>query len=184
MNNISFKSGYRTVPPKDFFKFAGAFGEQNYVGVPWTVKQSVFSSKAYTKNVMDCVVIGITDGLNVLLMHICPTKSENANFADISKYIQNTIEFMNKNCLQGFVMGSKNTPESKTLFDNVINFLDKLKIPTSYFKGGNCENHVAYWSATDNWIISNAKIKPFTSTKDNLKKTFDEIKISAFDEII
>ena len=67
---------------------ANKIGAKNYVDYPWTIKESVFSNNAYTKNIADCTVCGITDGLKVLLIHLCPTNKENFNFNKVIDLIK------------------------------------------------------------------------------------------------
>lgn len=191
MDNIVFQSRIRPVSPSMFNKTIKGFGEKVYVDYPWTVRESVFSEKAYTKDVFDCSVCGITDGLKVLLLHICPTMEENENFLKIENFIKNTIDLKNPD-LQGFVLGSKKMPivndYSGKLFDSFVRFLKKHKIPTTELKGGLHTHNVAYSSQTDEWLIStpllaNEEISKSIGAKNFLDKVFDKVKISKKDEV-
>ena len=57
MNNISFKSRIRPVGNWEFQGLTSGFAKKQYVNYPWTVKESVLSEKAITKNVYDCTWI-------------------------------------------------------------------------------------------------------------------------------
>ena len=184
MNEISFKSQIRTIPQKQFYEYVQRIGTKNSVNYPWTVKQSVFNTKAYTEAVQDCTAVGITDGMSVLLMHICPTRKENRKISLITNYIKNKINSMNKDYLQAIVLGSDDYRQSRNIFNGIIKFLEESKIPTSYFRKGKAKTHLAYWPTTDEWLISNANIKPNSQTKKNLKECFSEMKISELDEIV
>ena len=80
MNDISFTSRIRHCTKNEFNMVANRIGVKNYVGYPWTIKESVCSDSAYTRSIADCIVCGITDGLKVLLIHLCPTNAENFDF--------------------------------------------------------------------------------------------------------
>lgn len=192
MDSISFQSTIRPVGKTQFNKIVSTYGIQNYVDYPWTVKESVFAEKAYTKNIFDCTVCGITDGLKVLMLHICPTVGENKNFEKIIDFIRGKIDLTNPN-LQGFLFGSKDflefSKKSLEIFENFEKFFNDKKIPFSKIKGGNQINDVAYSSLTDEWIISHNLLeneaikKSFNSPLDFLKTFFNKVEISEFDEI-
>ena len=80
MDNITFTSRIRPVTRAEFSRVILSYGDKNFVGYPWTLKESVLSNKAYTKDIADCSVCGITDGLKVLLIHLCPTEKINFQF--------------------------------------------------------------------------------------------------------
>lgn len=192
MDNISFKSNIRLATPEEFKRITGCIGKKYSVNYPWTIKQSLLSESAYTTDILDCTVCGITDGQKVLLNHICPTISDNNNFQRIADFIKNKINIKNE-YLQGFILGSKqnskSSPNSTALFDNFVNLMNELKIPFSKFKGGDYVNNVAYSSTRDEWLISNQLINEDAKKnyKNNpiemFKKIFDEISISKLDDI-
>lgn len=191
MDNISFKSKIRLVPSAEFHRAAFVIGEKNFVKAPWTIKQSVLSNGAYTTDILDCTVCGLTDGQKVLLNHICPTHYANKDFNQIAEFIKSKIDLTNQ-FLQGFILGSKPncsaSPRSTTMFDNFVEFLQKYNIPFSEFKGGPYENNVAYSSLNDEWLISNKSIndkmkKNFKTPYPVLDSIFDKVQISEEDEI-
>ena len=184
MNQISFKSGIKTVSEAEFNQIVQRVGRNNVSGYPWTLMQSVLGQSAYTKNFDDCSVLIITDGEKVFMSHLCPTNKENQNFIEIIKFVKNIICMMKREYMQAFVLGSKNNHESFEFFNNILNFLNILKIPTSYFRCGKNINHAAYSSVKDELIISNKMIKSGSDSLVNLKNEFQEIKLSEFDEII
>ena len=192
MNNISFQSRIRPISKNEFSKITSSYGQKVFVDYPWTVKESVLDKKAYTKGVFDCTVCGITDGLKVLMLHICPTRKENADFNVITNYIKKRFDLKDSN-LQGFLLGSKKLPfldkKSEEIFHNFEKFFEKHNIPYSKIKGGLHENDVAYSSTTDEWLVShemleNENIKKFHRTPAKfLKEFYNDVKISELDEL-
>lgn len=85
-------------------------------------------------NILDCTVCGLTDGHQVLLMHICPTNPKNKSFNLIERFIKDRICLDDSN-LQGFILGSKlnnpETPLSEELFEKFVKFMKDYKIPFS-----------------------------------------------------
>lgn len=175
MNNISFQSRIRACNMAEFQRVTSTFA-RNSVNYPWTAKESVIADKAYTKDVFDCTVCGITDGLNVLLMHICPTVKENLNFKKIEKFILDKIDPHNPD-LQGFLLGSILTCGlcSGELFEKFEDFMNKYRIPFSKFQGSEGYSDVAYSSTTDEWLIR---------CPNGLKDQFRKIEISDLDELV
>lgn len=191
MNNISFKSRIRPVGHWQFQKLTSGFEAKHYVNYPWTVKESVLSEKAITKNVFDCTVCGITDGIKVLMLHICPTNKDNEDFSKIIKFIKDKIDLGNKN-LQCFLLGSyANTPNNRSgkIYENFEKFLTELRIPYTKLKGSSTFCDVAYSSSMDEWLIKHEKmgsadaIDECNTPLTFLRYHFDEVKISDLDEV-
>lgn len=189
INNISFTSAIRPVTVNQFMNSARMSCKS--VDYPWTIRESVLSENAYTTNVMDCTVCGITDGSKVLMMHICPTNEMNKNFSKISKFIKDKISQMNPE-LQAVVIGGKpaytHGKESYALFDKFTNLLTDLKIPFSKLKGGMGEKHVAYIRNSDEWLVASQMVErpqPYQlkSPEKELNKLFNEVDISELDEV-
>lgn len=193
MDNISFTSRIRPVGIDEFQEAITRISKKQFVDSPWTIKQSVLSDRAYTKDILDCTVCGITNKDKVLLMHICPTNPKNKKFSDIEKYINKIINLNNKD-LQGFILGSKrpnfNSPNTEKLFEKFVKFMKDYKIPFSQFKGGPFENHVAYSSAKDEWLIGNCLISKnmkqhyYDNPQAVLKRIFDKVEVSDLDEVV
>ena len=191
MDNVSFGSNIKLVS-NSIFKHKTSSGYKN-VNYPWTIKQSVCAAKASTDRIFDCTALGITDGNQVLLLHICPTEPKNFNYKNIEKFIKDNIfKKLNPEYLQGFILGSKanniNSPNSTKLFDFLEGVLKKLNIPYSKFKGGNYENNLAYNSINDEWIIGNYLLDNvsrgvFGNVENAAKKIFDEIEIAKTDNL-
>jgi hypothetical protein len=99
MSNISFQSRIKPVSKSEFRQLTSAYGKKSFVDYPWTVKESVLGKQAFTKGVFDCTVCGITDGLKVLMLHICPTREENSNFSKIIDFIKKKIEHVSSTLL-------------------------------------------------------------------------------------
>lgn len=76
MEKVSFTSRIRMVPLNEFRSAVANLPRKNFVSEPWTIKESVLADKAYTSDILDCTVCGLTDGQKVLLMHICPTNPQ------------------------------------------------------------------------------------------------------------
>lgn len=194
MDNISFQSRIRITNCDEFRRFAKkGFAQVNY---PWSIKETVYSQKARTDGIYDCTALGITDGLKVLLLHICPTVSKNQDFNKLETQItEKIINMMNLDYLQGFILGSKkyniNSPRSTELFDMMEGLLKKLHIQYSKFKGGNYNNSIAYDSTKDEWIIGSDFLNTISSPKESLfetpqkaaKRIFDQVKIADCDEL-
>ena len=191
MDNVSFQSRIKLTSMNAFDKEV-RYGKRNYVNYPWTVKQSVISDKAATTDIYDCTAAGFTDGLKVMLLHICPSMAENSNFKKIEKFITSKLD-IDSPYLQGFILGSKNfnpnSPNSPKVFDFFLNFMDKRFIPFSFFRGGDYANNIAYSSLTDEWIIGSELLNTvskdvFKTPKNAVEKIFEEVKISNCDELI
>lgn len=191
MNNISFQSRIRITDINTFNKEV-RYGKKNLVNYPWTKKESVLSDKAATTGILDCTCAGFTDGVKVLLMHICPTNPENKNLKSIDKYIKNKIDLTNPN-LQGFILGSKNnniySPNSPIIFDFFVNLMKNFNIRYSEFRGGDFSNNVAYSSLKDEWIIGSDllnnidKKKIFITPQKAVEKIFDKVQLDECDEL-
>lgn len=189
MDSISFQSTIRPISKPQFNKIVMSYGTNKYVDYPWTIKESVFSDRAYTKHVFDCTVCGITDGAKVLLMHLCPTNKENRSFQRISSYIKKHFDIKNPQ-LQGFLLGSKPNlfdEKSEQVFNIFEKFFEEHKIPYSKLKGGSHINDVAYSLDTDEWLVShdfagNDGVKKVLQTpKKFFDKFFGEVKLSKYD---
>ncbi len=191
MDKVSFTSRIRLV---SLDEFGGAFSKmkpKQRVDFPWTIKQSVLSHSAFTTDILDCTVCGFTDGRQVLLNHICPTNPVNYNFKRISDFIKKKIDLTNPD-LQGFILGAKlnnqATPFSGELFERFERFMEEFNIPYSKFKGGLFENHCAYSSSKDEWLIGNCLVTEgvkeiYKKPLQILERIFDEVKISSTDEV-
>lgn len=191
VNNITFSSRIRPVKKSEYIRIISGYGERNLVDYPWTLNQSVCAEKAYTKDVYDCSVCGITDGMQVLLMHLSPTNIANFDFAKVLNLVKEKFSLPNKD-LQAILLGGKsgniNKPESYQLFQKFEDFLSSCKIPFSKFKGGNGTSDVAYSSVTDEWIIANNQMESVLndktkSTSELFKKCYNEVSIAECDDL-
>ena len=190
MENISFQSRIRVVGNKTFNKCVKKT-KGNFVDYPWTIADSKLAQDAITTKVYDCSVLGISDGHQVLLMHLCPTISANLNYQAIENYVKSKINLKNPN-LQGLILGSKNnnvnSPNSPLLFEYLKSLLEKFKIPYSEFRGGDFTNNVAYRSSKDEWLIGNNLLDivtkdVFKTPKAFLDRVFDSYKIAKQDYV-
>ena len=188
MDGISFQSKIRLVTPHEINVGSSKYTRSKFVDYPWTVKQSVIKNEAMTRDVVDCSVCGITDGQNVFLNHICPTMEENFDFKKINNFIKAKVKLMNKENLQGFLLGSIGNEmyQSRLLFENFRRLMDELNIPTSIFRHGLTKIDVAYSSKTDEWLVSSDMVKqlrPKFSPETGAEYIFDEVKVSPLDEL-
>ena len=189
MDSISFQSRIRPVGINDYYTVSRKISERGNAKPPWTLDESVFNKDVFTSGVIDCTVCGITDGDKALLVHICPTVRENRNFSRIENYIRSKLELMNKEYLQGFLLGSQgNEPrESRVLFNKFVNLTERLNIPTSIFRAADNDVNVAYISDKDEWIISTKDVPALLkdrSPEETIHSIFEEVKLSKFDEIV
>lgn len=189
MNNVSFQSRIRPVTRNEFGRITSGFGKKNFVDFPWTLKESVLSDKAYTRDVADCTVCGITDGLKVLLIHLSPVNKANQEFDKVVNFIKSKLDLANPD-LQAILIGGKPScthgSESYCLFEKFEKFLSDSKIVFSKLKGGMGTKDVAYSSTTDEWLIASDNMKPlnpmvYTSPEAVLKQNFSEVVISSED---
>ncbi len=191
MDNLSFKSSIKFVTPKTFAKRIEVLSSKANVCSPWTVNETVVGKNAYTEDVIDCVVLGLTNGKKVLMCHICPTKKQNEDFQTIETFINRKVDFK-KDSWKGFLFGSKPywfmmDERSEALFGKFFNFLQKKNVPFSFFKGGEDVHNVAYFAKTDEWLITNVDDNKYLkggAIEDLLKnREFDEFRLSKFDDL-
>ena len=191
MNDITFTSRIRHCTKNEFNMVANKIGAKNHVDYPWTIKESVFSENAYTKSIADCTVCGITDGLKVLLIHLCPTNKENFNFTKVVDLIKNKFDLTNPD-LQALLIGGKpectHGADSYKLFGMFEKFLEDSKIPFSKLKGGMNTKDVAYLREKDEWLIANDSVKRpqfggYFSPEKAVKEAYMEVKIADCDEL-
>ena len=189
MNNISFTSRYRFVGNGEFARTTMPFSKQQFVDFPWTISEAVLSTRAYTKDVEDCTVLGLTDGLKIFLLHLTPSLSQNRKINRVTEFIKEKIDFDNP-YLQGFILGSKpnmiNSPHSEKVYDFLEKFLLDNKIPYSKMKGSKCAHGVAYNSSTDEWTIccENFSDKNKMTKDEFLKSNFNTIELCEEDEFV
>lgn len=186
-NNITFTSGIRAIPCKQFSTEFSRISSKNSVDYPWTLAESVKSNSAYTRGVADCTVCGITDGKDVLLMHVCPTMKTNHNVSGLRQFIARNIDLKNEN-LQGILIGSKQNKLSQNIYNMFLDFLNNFHIPFSELKIANDKVNVGYMSSTDEWLVSSLKMDKLLNKGENSKdiftNTFEKVTISVVDEIV
>ena len=190
MDKVSFTSLIRPVQAKEFSKSVSSIDRKNFVPYPWTFKQSVKAPKAYTTNICDCTVLGLTDGKDVFMAHLCPTQSVNHNRFELRRLLALNMDMKSPN-LQAVLIGSKNTKISQKLYDMLKETVDGFQIPCSELKisgDSGCSISTAYSAEKDEWLISCAKIDKLikSGVKDNLeilKNVFKKVNISDCDEI-
>jgi len=190
MNNISFKSSIKPVTRSEFYKITNTIGRKNFVDYPWTVKETIQARSAYTNNVFDCTVLGLTDGEKVTLLHLCPTKGENKDFNKIINFIEEKVDLKNS-FLQALLLGSQEKSLSKssaTLYNKLLALITKYNIPTTQLACAKEYTDVAYQSNTDEWIVTSYKISRGVEDKNPpeeiLRDVFKKVIISDTDEII
>lgn len=187
-NNLQFKSKIRPINYLKYREIIDKMGKNVEVKPPWTLAESIKNKNAFSTNIIDCTVCGLTNGQDVLMLHICPTVEKNKNFSKIKDFILKNFDVTSYDT-RGFLVGSqKNNMYSQfsdTLFQNFVNFMEKFEIPFSQFRGTKkIPVHVAYSSTRDEWLLSNPIVNPYRCDLKSLKMSFDDIKIDKGDELI
>ena len=187
-NNLQFKSKIRPINYLKYREIIDKMGKNVEVKPPWTLAESIKNKNAFSTNIIDCTVCGLTNGQDVLILHICPTVEKNKNFSKIKDFILKNFDVTSYDT-RGFLVGSqKNNMYSQfsdTLFQNFVNFMEKFEIPFSQFRGTKkVPVHVAYSSTRDEWLLSNPIVNPYRCDLESLKMNFDDIKIDKGDELI
>ena len=187
-NNLQFKSKIRPINYLKYREIIDKMGKNVEVKPPWTLAESIKNKNAFSTNIIDCTVCGLTNGQDVLMLHICPTVEKNKNFSKIKDFILKNFDVTSYDT-RGFLVGSqKNNMYSQfsdTLFQNFVNFMEKFEIPFSQFRGTKkIPVHVAYSSTRDEWLLSNPIVNPYRCDLESLKMNFDDIKIDKGDELI
>ena len=185
--NITFTSGIRAITCKQFSNEFMRLAPKSSVDYPWTLAESVKGTSAYTRGVADCTVCGITDGKDVLLMHICPTMKSNHNVSQLRQFIANKID-LKKDDLQGILVGSKLSKLSQNIYNMFAEFLENYNIPFSDLKIANDKVNVGYLGNKDEWVISSLKMDKLLNKNYESKKvfsdTFSKVCVSSEDEIV
>ena len=185
--NVSFKSAIKPVSAKEYAAAVVRIGQKKSVAHPWTLNESVKADSAYSTGIFDCTLCGITDGENVLMMHLCPDVQSNHNFSGIFRYIAQNIDLKNPQ-LQGFLLGSQLKKISAQIYTKFVDFFKNYNIPFSEFKIGLEKTNVAYVKEQDLWLISSLKIDKMLNKSVNsetiINKMFQKSSICEFDEII
>ena len=187
-NNLQFKSKIRPINYLKYREIIDKMGKNVEVKPPWTLAESIKNKNAFSTNIIDCTVCGLTNGQDVLMLHICPTVEKHKNFSKIKDFILKNFDVTSYDT-RGFLVGSqKNNMYSQfsdTLFQNFVNFMEKFEIPFSQFRGTKkVPVHVAYSSTRDEWLLSNPIVNPYRYDLESLKMSFDDIKIDKGDELI
>ena len=186
MNEISFTSKIVPVKQSDFNKITSSFSRDNFVDFPWTISSSRISQDVFTQRICDCSSCLITNGEKALLMHLLPSNENNHIFANVLQFLRNNVDLKDNN-LQAVLVGSKNTKSSLDIWNKFVDLLDYLKIPTTVLKNGKSPTHLAYRTSTDEVLISNEHIDKFLkkggTPKNSLINSFENVKISEFDEV-
>ncbi|MBE7702655.1 MAG: hypothetical protein E7Z89_01260 [Cyanobacteria bacterium SIG28] len=185
--NISFKSGFKPVNYAEYGKITNTISKKFFVDFPWTVNESVKASNAKTSMVFDCSVLGITDGKDVLMLHLCPSVKENSDYNKIKNFILKKIKIDNPN-LQAALFGSQyNWTDSANLNDFLLSLMKKWNIPCSIFNTSKEAFNVAYKSNIDEWYITSKNISKAleaenTNSEDVFKSEFYKVELSELDE--
>lgn len=190
-NNLNFNSTWYIVNRRVFRIRVRKIGE-NIVKPPWTIKENIVAKSACTFKDFDCKTDGVTNGLKVLMRHICPTEPQNRNFNEIDNNLLKEIEPLRNEYLQGYVLGgkanNKNSPRSMESVYRSVDLFERQRIPYTRFIGGNYENDYAYFGDSDVFLIGNDLADYLHKIfKDNplgaAKVIFDDVKLCGHDEI-
>lgn len=189
MDKVSFTSAIKPVSAREFKSALALIDKKNSVNYPWTLKESIKAPAAFTTGVRDCSVVGITDGKEVLMLHLCPTVGVNRNFDAIRRFIAQKADLKNPD-LQAIIIGGRKDKMSRFLSDKLTEIINNYNIPLSEVKisGDNCSINTAYNSVTDEWLITCSKIdkyirKGVKNGMEILKNIFQKVEISDVDEV-
>ncbi len=188
MNDITFTSRIKAAPRPEFVQQAFQIGRKNLVDAPWTLKESVKATGAYTKGVCDCSVLGLTDGKDVLMLHLNPANGATPN--EIKNFITKKIDIKNP-YLQAIIIGAKDTRISQLLSENLTKIVKDFDIPLTELKTSapGCWLDLAYSSVSDEWLISCEKIdelieKGIKDSKTIFNKIFQKVELADCDEFV
>ena len=191
MNEISFKQRIVLTTKTGYQRARRCIPEKNVINYPWRKEQSVLSESVASPFIKDCAFLGISDGQNVLGLHLNPLDPLNKMFSSITNFIKNKIDVKNPD-LEAIVIGGKAPciagEDSYKQIDNIVKFLEDENIPYTLLKGGMGERDVCYSSQTDTWVIGTDtvnRLDPYRrgSAMDIFKEIFSEVKVSPKDEI-
>lgn len=200
-SKISFTSKINFTTKHDFYKISRKI--KHVVGYPWTEREILKANEAYTTGIGCCSAGGaITNGKDITMFHIEPTKSNLIDFPNIIRTLTDKIGRNNKK-LQGLLIGSIDESKSKDLFENFKSFMEKNNIPYSKFekqKSPYANTDILYNASTDEWFITSDKISEKIKAqseylrklnKEELQKhlfkmaeeEFEYVELAPFDEL-
>jgi len=190
-SQISFTSRINFTTYPSWYRGANRISGALSVHHPWTANEIIRASEAYTKDVRTCTAGGIiTKGdntpLEVVMFHMSPVDEwpKNKDFGLFEKVISRKLRTSEP--IQAFLLGSKKQRESEfvsslEMFNKIENFIQKLGIPYSKFKGlplnGNWAD-IAYDGKKDQWLVHCSQLKR------NPSAYFDEIQLCSKDELV
>ena len=161
----------------------------SFVKYPWTIKDSIVASDAFTMDIADCTAGGIVDTKNkrVFLFHICPEMPINQCLSDIARHINGAFEGV-QDGLRAFLTGSSEMfKDSVDNYNNIKNALLERRIPLTEFREPKSKTHILYDSNKDEWIISNIDINTRLVNGElnntSLNQCFDDIRIDKGDRL-
>lgn len=189
----NFKSTWYIVDRKVFNILVNKISH-NEVLYPWTLKEGKIAKDVFTRDVFDCGVIGVTNGLNASMDHICPTEPKNLEFTKIKDSILEKIDLLRNEYLQGFVLGGKSnvaitkSPRSMEYVNGYCDIFRQADVPFSKFLAGDYWNDIAYFTEKDAFFIGNERADSLRKIfPDNplaaAKEIFDEVELCVQDEI-
>ena len=143
-DNINFTSKIKLISQDKFNNKIKAINKTTeQVTYPWTIETLKKGSNLFTTNVMDCIVICLTNGVNALMAHLGIRDREQASRDGVKEFNIDNIEYnlaknidLNDKKLHGFIFGgiqflkdatSGNTPQ----LIQIKNLFKKYKIPYS-----------------------------------------------------
>lgn len=192
-SSVSFTSGIKFTNCKKFADEVNSFVQFRRVDSPWTADEITRGPQVYTERVRSCVAGGIltqnpsTGVPDVVMYHLNPREQQNLDFEPIEKTFLEHLR--GDKPLQGFILGCKKIYRGEDfIFDNLENFMKKLKIPYSKFKNMPYldEADIAYNGYKDRWTVSVSGILGPKTEKfePNVSEIFEGFKVSEKDHLI
>lgn len=169
----------------DFYEKTKMIRLERRVNSPWTAKEIIRDTEALTIGVVDCSAGGIVtygaDGKSrdVVMFHLCPTRSENSNFSKIAEILRAKLgELAQGERVQGFLVGGAyKLRGSKKMFTKLKNFMTEQKIPCTILENQKDPNglSIAYRAGADEWLVTNYSIeKALKKGASTLKKILSD----------
>lgn len=205
-SQISFTSKIRLTTLEGYRSGLKGFSPKQFVRSPYTAKEIVKSTDAFTKGIYDCTAGGIVDGKAVVMAHIDAHANTLYGWDEIIDVLKQKIDPQSKK-LHGLLIGSLNYGRSYSLFKFFEKFMGKAEnsIPYTKFQHHRslsaANTHISYKSSIDEWAITNATIsKEIQEKKEWLKmmskdelqkelkkiaeKSFVKVEVAPCDELV
>lgn len=102
-SHINFTSNIRVVNLREFSKEIATISSQNVAKKPWTAKEIIKASEAYTTGICECTAGGITNGTDVVMFHIS-RGPENDDFSVIERTLLKKLNILSPEARVGLAV--------------------------------------------------------------------------------